>query len=173
MFQGSRPLEVINFFLTLVTTISALYLAYAALKHSARPKANVFLIEPNEVFTDTTYNFKFSFVNEGHWYSKPMIVNMTAYINFDGHFDPIYIKYGSVQENKDDHVKIGKEEMKYLKAKGIKLSHGEHDEKVFVKCRSPLIPGKYKIKVSAFSDNGLTLSKIIWTEILEKPHSAV
>jgi hypothetical protein len=168
MFTESNTLEVLNFLLTLVTAISALYLAYAALKHSARPNADVFLLEPSEIFTNTLYVFKFSFINTGHWYSKPMIVNMTVFINFDESFEPINIKYGSIQEYKDNNVRIGKGNMKFLKAKGIKLSYGEHDEKIFVKTKSPSLPGTYNLKISAYSDNGLTLSKKFEIEVLRQ-----
>ena len=151
--------DVINIVLSLITAISTSYLAYAALKHTTRPNATVYLNEPALIYAGDTNSYKFSFKNIGHWYSKPMVVNMTAFINFDEHFDLFFLQYGSAQEVKDDNVRIGKGRMKFLKAKGIKLSYGEDQEEMFVCARSPLNPGRYRIKVSAYSDNGLSLTK--------------
>ena len=108
--------DIINIALSLITAISASYLAYAALKHSARPNARVHLKEPNILYAGATDLFKFSFQNAGHWYSKPMVVNMTVFINFDNDFEPIVLLYGSTQEIKEENVRIGKGQMKFLKA---------------------------------------------------------
>lgn len=165
MSSEIRLTEMLNICLSLITALSALYLAYAALKHSARPHAKVHLKEPKYLYAGVTDLFIFSFQNTGHWYSQPMVVNMTAYINFDASFEPLYIRYGSIQDIKNKKVKIGKGKMKYLKAKGIKLSYGEDDEQIFVCARNPLLPGKYKIKVSAYSENGLSLNTIFEVEV--------
>jgi len=159
--------EIINLSLSLVIAVSTSYLAYAALKHTTRPNATVYLNEPKEIYAGNTDLYKFSFKNTGHWYSKPMVVNMTTFINFDEHFEPYYLLYGSAQEIKEDDVRIGKGKMKFLKAKGIKLSHGEENEEMFVSAKSPEIPGRYKIKVSAYSDNGLSLTKQFEVKVLK------
>ena len=159
--------DLINIGLSLITAISASYLAYAALKHSARPHAKVHLNEPKLLYAGATDLFKFSFQNAGHWYSKPMIVNMTTYINFDTNFEPFFIQYGSTQEIKDENVRIGKGKMKFLKAKGIKLSYGEDDEEIHVKAKNPSTPGRYKIKISAYSENGLSLTKHFEVKVLK------
>jgi hypothetical protein len=116
MISEISNIELTNMVLTFIIALSATYLAYAALKHSARPNAKVILIEPDIFYTNETVLFKFSFKNAGHWYSKPMVVNMTVYINFDNRFELIFIKYGSIQHIEDTIVKIGKGKMKYMKA---------------------------------------------------------
>jgi hypothetical protein len=167
MFNEITTIEIINISLGLITAISASYLAYAALKHSARPHAKVYLREPKKFYTSTTEMFKFAFENAGHWYSKPIVVNMTVFLNFDENFDLFHIEYGSAQEIKDDNVRIGKGKMKFLKAKGLKLSYGEDDEEIYIKAMTPSRPGQYKIKISAYSENGLSLTKHFQIKVLK------
>lgn len=167
MFSQFSIADLINISLSFITAVSASYLAYAALKHSARPNAKVFLVDPEIFYAGETVLFKFSFQNAGHWYSKPMIVNMTTYINFNNNFEPLLILHGSTQQNKNDNVKIGKGKMKYFKTQGMHLSYGEDNEEIHVMAKNPVVPGRYKIKISAFSENGLTLSKIFQIKILK------
>lgn len=158
--------DLISLSLSFITALSASYLAYAALKHSARPHAKV-SIEPREARAGETALFKFSFRNAGHWYSKPMIVNMTTYVNFDNRFEPLFMQSGSSQEIRNDNVKTGKGKMKYLKATRMHLSYGEDNEEIHVMAKTPSLPGRYKIKVSAYSENGLSLSKLFQINVLK------
>ena len=54
--------------------------------------------------------------------------------------------------------------MKYLKAKGLKLTHGEPPEGVHVRAMAPSVAGKYLIRITALSDNGASLTKVFRSE---------
>lgn len=159
--------DLINTGLGLITAGCATYLAYAALKHSARPNAKVFMMEPKQLYSGATVLFKFAFQNAGHWYAKPMVVRMTAYINFDRDFEPLSMQSGSTQAVESHDVRIGKGKMKYLKVQGIMLSYGEDSEEVHVTATNPSVPGRYRIKISAYSENGLNLTKHFDVDVLK------
>jgi hypothetical protein len=159
-------LDILNACVAVITAICATYLAYMALKHSAKPRAIVIFEEPYTLNSNETGLLKFKFKNTGHWYAKPMVVNMTVFINFDENFEPIEIRYGSVQETIENNVRIGKGNMKFLKAKGIKLGYNEYHEEVHVLAKAPEKIGSYKIKVDAYSDNGLDLSQNFFLDVI-------
>jgi hypothetical protein len=106
-----------------------------------------------------TILFVFEFTNAGHWYAKPTAIDVVAFCNFDPAFDLIKLRYGSVQSYTDNDVKVGVGKMIYLKAKGLKLTYGEEGEEVHVKAVSPKKEGKYRIRISAFSENGVSIKK--------------
>jgi hypothetical protein len=161
-----RPSELFNVGLSFVTAVSASYLAFAALVNTARPRASVVLINHSNNHPGERVVFVFSFKNRGHWYAKPMIVNMTIYINFDGAFDLVEMRSGSSQQNSSTNIKIGKGNMKYFKSKGMHLSFGEDAEEIHVVAQAPKSPGQYRLKVSAFSENGASLSKTFSFQVL-------
>jgi hypothetical protein len=153
-------LDIINLALSFVTAVSASYLAFAALAHSARPRASVTL-SPIIAHVAERLTLVFVFKNRGYWYAKPIIVNMTIYINFDSAFDLVEMRSGSSQQNINTEAKSGKGHMKYFKSKGMHLSFGEDGEEIHIVAQAPKKPGRYKLKVSAFSENGVSLSEVI------------
>ena len=160
------PSERLNVGLSFVTAVSASYLAFAALVNTTRPRASVVLINHTHSYPGERVVFVFSFKNVGHWYAKPMIVNMTIYINFDSAFDLVEMRSGSTQQNISTNAKIGKGNMKYFKSKGMHLSFGEDAEEIHVVARVPKKPGEYRLKVSAFSENDASLSKVFSVHVL-------
>ena len=155
--------------LSFVTATSASYLAFAALVHSARPRASVVLVGPTSSNPGERVMYVIVFKNRGYWYAKPMIVNMTIYINFDSMFDLMEMRSGSLQQNISTHVKIGKGNMKYFKSKGMHLSFAEDAEEIHVVAQTPKEPGVYRLKVSAFSENGVSLSKVFSVHVVPTP----
>jgi len=166
MISSVYVLDILNFCIAVITAICATYLAYMALKHSAKPRALVIFEEPYTLEKNTNALIKFQFKNIGHWYAKPMVVNMTVFINFEESFEPIEIRFGSIQEIVDKNVRIGKGNMKYLKAKGIKIGYSEYHEEIHVLTKCPEKSGNYKIKVDAYSENGLDLSENFFVDVI-------
>jgi len=159
-------LDILNACVAVITAICATYLAFFALKHSAKPRAIVTFVEPFQLEKKETALLKFQFKNIGHWYAKPMVVNMTVFINFDESFDPIEIRFGSIQEIVDKNVRTGKGNLKFLKAKGIKIVYSEYYEEVHVLTKCPDNAGTYKIKIDAYSENGLDLTETFFVDVI-------
>jgi|GEM_PF-2107199 len=159
--------DLLNFIIQVITAICATYLAWAVLRHSTKPRAIVYFTEPQTARINETKLFKFPFKNIGYWYAKPIIVNMTVFVNFEPTFELKEIRYGSVQEIIDNNVRDGKGGMKFLKAKGIKLGFSEFIEEVHVLAKCPSEPGMYRIKIDAYSDNGLDYSESFSFEVTD------
>lgn len=159
MSQNTDLVALGNLIFSLITTICALYLAYAALKHSARPNVKVAMLNANSQDCATVARFVFQFTNVGHWYAKPTAINVVAFFNFSPEFELIELRYGAAQEFKSTEVRVGVGKMKYLKAKGLKLTCGDEGEEVHVTAKFPEREGDYIIKVSAFSENDVSLKK--------------
>ncbi len=153
------PLTLANLVFSSITTICALYLSYAALKHSARPNVNVKMRNSNTFECSQTILFVFEFTNVGHWYAKPTAIDVVAFCNFDPAFKLIELRYGSIQSYTDTDVKLGVGKMIYLKAEGLKLTYGEEGEEVHVEAVIPKKDGQYQIRISAFSQNGVSIKK--------------
>lgn len=161
-------MEVASFVVSSVTAICALYIAYVSLAHSAKPAGSVRLVGRPQFVAGEEAELKFAFINRGHWYAKPPIVELNAWMNFDPSFDLLKVRYGSALELWDDNVRIGKGGLKFLKAKGMKISHGGGEEPVSVTLRCPATPGRYLVKVDAFSDNGAAI-RGRWVIRVRKP----
>lgn len=159
MSQNADPVAVGNLIFSLITTICALYLAYAALKHSARPNVKVAMSTATSQTCSSVVKFVFQFTNVGHWYAKPPAINVVAFCNFSPEFELLELHYGATQQISSKEVKIGVGKMKYLKAKGLKLSPGDEGEEVLVMAKNPEREGEYLIKISAYSENGMSLRK--------------
>lgn len=148
-----------NFVFSFITTICALYLAYAALKHSARPNVKVAMLNPDSQTCSVTTRFVFQFTNVGHWYAKPPAINVVAFCNFSSEFEILELRYGARQQFSKTKVRIGVGNVKYLKATGLKLSYGDVSEEVHVTAKVPERKGEYLIKISAYSENDMSLRK--------------
>jgi hypothetical protein len=153
------PLALTNLILSGITTVCALYLAYVALKHSAKPNVRVRMLNSKILQCNETVMFVFEFTNVGYWYAKPVAINVLVFCNFAPEFELIELRYGSSQSYADTDAKVGVGKMIYLKAKGLKLTHGEEGEEVHVKVITPKNEGEYKIRITAFSDNGVSLKQ--------------
>jgi len=151
------PIAVASLAFTIITTVCALYLAFAALRHTARPTVGVRLSSPGVLPCDREHWFVFVLENQGHWYGRPTAIDVAVFCNFTHAFQLLECRYGSAQEFSDRTVKVGVGRMHYLKAKGIKLTYGEEGEEVHVLARTPKGPGEYLIRISACSDNGVSL----------------
>lgn len=158
----SSNLEIAQLVFTIITTICALYLTYIGLIHAAKPKIKIKLLSSPKVICSEEVLLIFECLNVGYWYAKPMAVNLTIYCNFDLQFKLIELLYGSTQSYKDLDAKVGVGNMQYLKAKGIKLSYGEEGEQFHVRAIMPEIAGKYRIRISAFSENGASFKKMYY-----------
>jgi len=153
------PIAIANLIFSIITSLCALYLSFAALRHSAKPKARVRMTSGRTLPCDTEQICVFDFVNQGHWYARPTAIDVVVFCNFDPQFELIECLYGSTQSYSNTDVKIGVGNMKYLKAKGLKLTYGEEGEDVHVRVRTPADPGRYVIRISAFSDNGVSIKQ--------------
>ena len=154
------PLALVNVILTSITAVCALYLSYAALKHSAKPNVRVKMLNPSDHRCVETVLFIFELTNIGYWYARPSAINTTVFCNFAPEFKLIELRYGSNQSYVDADAKVGVGKMIYLKAKGLKLTYGEEGEEVHVRAITPKHEAKYRIRISAFSDNGVSLTRM-------------
>ena len=152
-------MEYLNLLSNLIIAICALYLSYMALMHSARPKIKITLESTHNLFCDEKSIFEFSLKNVGNWYAKPMVIALKVYVIFDPQFEPIELFYGSTLEIHNTKVAIGVGERKYLKATGIMLSYGEEPEKIQAIAKNPNHPGKYLVRIIAYSENGVSIKK--------------
>jgi hypothetical protein len=121
MLTGVDVISVANLVLAAVTMVCTLYLSYAALKHTAKPKIAVSMRAPSRLNCGEQALFEFDFVNVGYWYASPMAINVVAYCNFDPRFELLEVRYGSDQSIINTETRIGVGGMKYMKAKGINL----------------------------------------------------
>ncbi|TJY34824.1 hypothetical protein [Pontimicrobium aquaticum] len=161
MIPENNTLEILTLIFTIVTTICALYISYVALKHSARPKIVIDLLNDDNLICNQVTLLRFKVLNKGQWYSKPMAVGLNIYCNFDKYFELKKMYYGSVQQLKDKKAKKGVGNMSYFKAKGLKVGGGKEGEEFHVKIIAPKKPGTYQIRVEAYSDNGVSYRKDI------------
>ena len=150
-------LEILQLIFTIITTVCALYLSFIALVQTAKPKIRIVLKNSNKDFLcGNQIKFKFLVQNIGHWYVKPMAVNLNIFCNFDKKFDLKKMYFGSIQQQIDDRIKKGVGDMNYFKAGGLKVGKGEVGEEIHIIADTPELPGEYRIRVDAYSDNGVS-----------------
>jgi|HubBroStandDraft_5_1064220.scaffolds.fasta_scaffold329822_2 hypothetical protein len=159
MNNQSDLLALGNLVFTIITTFCALYLSYAALKHSAKPNVEVRMLKPSILACGEIGHFVFEFSNVGHWYARPTAIDVVVFCNFAHEFKLMELRYGSVQEYSDSEVRVGVGKMNFLKARGLKLTYGEEGEEIHVRAKAPHRGGEYLIRISAFSENGVSLKK--------------
>src|SRR5689334_14226942 len=99
--------QTLNLVFSLVTTVCALYLSYAALVHSARPRVKVSLKNNAPCNCGSQIKFIFEFVNIGHWYASPTAIDLVVFFNFVPAFELKELRYGSAQLFIDAEVKQG------------------------------------------------------------------
>ena len=155
----SDKLALASLILATVSTPCVLFLAYAALSQTTRPNIKPRLLSSVNVPCGQECTIQFGLDNVGHWYGSPTAVDLTVYCNFPKAFELCEIRYGSVQETRNSEVRSGVGGMRFLKAKGIKLSRHEDSEEVHVLVIAPPLPGSYRIRVSAYSANNASFSK--------------
>lgn len=158
-FLNNSTVNGLNLLLQVIIAVCALFVSYATLNHTAKPKIAVKMLTNTYVLCKKKELFKFSIFNVGHWYSKPPAIDVTIYCNFNPAFRPVRMLYGSVLSNVDETVKRGKQGLKYFKGVRIKLTYGEHPEEIHVLAKTPRAEGTYKIRISAFSINGASFLK--------------
>ena len=158
MSTGDK-IALISLVFTVITTVCVLFLAYAALAQTARPNITVRLLSSHRLECGAESSYVFELLNVGHWYASPMAVDLTVYCNFPSEFELKELRYGSVQEHLTNEVKAGVGGMRYLKAKGLKLSRQERGEQIHIVATAPKKPGNYHILVSAYSSNNADFSK--------------
>lgn len=168
MDVSSDLVALANLAIGAITALCATYLAFAALKHSAKPKIVVSLpLSAQHVCCNNDYVFVFEITNRGHWYGTPPALNIIVYCNFHSAFDLKELRYGSVQELSNTHVRSGTGGMRFIRAKGLKLVGRGSSERIHVYARTPKEEGVYGVNVAAFSDNGASLAQDFWVRCTE------
>jgi hypothetical protein len=117
------------------------------------------MLSPDCLQCDTASVHVFEILNIGHWYASPIAVDITVYFNFPAEFELQELRYGSVQEHLNNEVKAGVGGMRYLKAKGLKLSRHEKGEEVHILATAPQTPDNYRLRVTGYSSNNASFSK--------------
>ena len=144
-----------------VTALCAIYRAFLALKHTARPRIAVVMLSPlSEVLAcSSDVTFIFEIYNVGYWYGATPALDIIVFCNFNPSFELAELRYGSVQELSNTHVRLGKGGQKFIRATGIKLPSKGDAEKIHVSTTTPATPGNYRIKISAYSSSGISAAK--------------
>jgi hypothetical protein len=150
---------------SIITAGGAIFISFLALQHSARPRIDVRMDGAVMVLTETECRFTFSVINIGHWYASPAALDVTVYCNFEPTFCLKELRYGSAQELTNDHVRVGKRGLLYIRAKHIKLAHKGEAERVDVFATTPNWPGRFRIEVTAFSENGGACHRSFWINV--------
>src|ERR1035438_1803076 len=101
-------LSLSNIFLTIIISLCALFVAYAALVHTAKPNLKVKMLSPETYRSGEMVNFIFEFENIGHWYAIPPVINLVVFCNFEPTFELVELRYGSAQEISSTNVRTGK-----------------------------------------------------------------
>jgi hypothetical protein len=81
------------------------------------PRVYFLLIEGSQVTRNKESTFNFKFYNAGYRYVIRPVINLIAHINFDPAFELRELRFGSVQENVNVRVMVGKGGMKFFRAK--------------------------------------------------------
>jgi hypothetical protein len=149
-----------NLIASTITALCAIYIAFLALRHTAKPRIRVVLLnsEDEVLPCGKEVTFVYEVYNVGYWYGAAPAIDVTVYCNFDPAFQPIELRYGSVQEMSNTHVRIGKGGLKYIRATGLKLVRKREAERIHVVARTPVTPGAFKINAAAFSKDGASAS---------------
>lgn len=155
----SDRIALVTLVFTVITTVCVLFLAYAALAQTARPNLSVLMLSPRRLECNSVVRCVFEIRNVGHWYGSPIAVDVTVYCNFPPAFELQEILYGSVQELHSDEVEAGVGGMRYLKARGLEVSHREEGEEVHVITRAPLTAGRYQIRLTGYSPNDASFAR--------------
>lgn len=162
------PIALSNFAVSTVTAACAIYIAYLALKHTARPRIGVLILDGLTAGCGEEFTLDCEIYNIGYWYGTPPAINIMIYFNYDPIFDLRELHYGSAQEITNTHVRVGKGGRKFLRANGIKLVHRDSAERAHVIAVAPDTPGEYRLEISAFSENGASLSREFKIECIKK-----
>lgn len=89
-------LEIANFALSSVTAMAALYIAFVALRHTAKPKLRVTWQRGSQLpLTPQDTNFIFDVFNVGHWYGKPTAKEVVIEFDFPEIFGRVELRCGS------------------------------------------------------------------------------
>ena len=161
MMLNSDTIALANLVISTITALCAIYIAFLALKHTAKPRIALTLLNSTDELLNcgSETDFIFEVYNVGYWYVAAPAINITVYCNFDPAFVPLELKYGSVQEISSTHVRTGKGGLKYIRAKGIKLSRRGEAERIHVLARVPDRRGTFKLKATAFSEEGASVTR--------------
>lgn len=154
------PIELISLGFSIVTTFCALLISIIALRHSAKPKIDIKINSKGNYYCERSITLKFKVINRGHWYARPMAIGLVIFCNFDEDFKLLRLRYGSRQEKTDETVKLGTENMQYFKAENVIVGSEKGGEEFWVELILPKIEGKYKVKLDAYSENGVSFKKI-------------
>jgi hypothetical protein len=144
-----------------ITALCAIYIAILALKHTAKPKVDVVMLSPlHEVLVCASeVNFIFEIYNVGYWYGAAPALDIMVFCNFDPSFELSELRYGSVQELSNTHVRLGKGGQKFIRAKQIKLPSKGYAEKIHFFTTTPGRPGSYRVRITAYSSSGASAKR--------------
>ncbi len=159
-------IEVINLVFTMITSLSALSISFLLLRNSIKPRIDIERLGKDKVKCNDTVYLRFRVVNQGYWFARPMVIKLIIFCNFDEAFKLIELQFGSRQEKKDKKIKQGKENMNYFIAEGIMLGPKPSSEEFIIKLSTPDLPGKYRIKFEAYSENGVSFRKKFMIECI-------
>lgn len=153
------PIELIDLGFSIVTTFCALLISIIALRYSAKPKIDIKINSKGNYYCESSVTLKFKVTNKGHWYAQPMVIGLVIFCNFDKSFELLRLRYGSRQEKTDETVKLGTENMQYFKAEHIIVGSEKCGEEFWIDVILPRAEGKQKVKLDAYSENGVSFKK--------------
>lgn len=159
-----KVISIISLLFTIITTFFIIYLTILTLEISAKPKLEILLKNNRKFYPGEEVKLTYHLQNIGRYmfgvrfsifrYGKTAAKNVLLYINFDPSFELHEIRYGSTLEKMDTNVFRGKNNCKYMIAKGIHLTYIEPGEDIESKVKMPDTEGNYSSWIAAFSEEG-------------------
>lgn len=164
-------INIITALASAITSIFVAFLTFLILKFEAKPKLKIRLENEGRKIrfhVNQRVTLTFHLENVGHWYSaKPAATNIILWVNFEQAFKPIELRYGAAFEKRDQNIKSSKQGNKWLRASRIHLFHQEAGEDIEVLLKMPEEKGRYRIWVTAYSDEGDCGVHKFWVKITE------
>ncbi len=165
-------IDFITALATAITSLIVTFLTFLILKFEAKPKLKVRLKNggrENRLHVNEKTTLKFYIENVGHWYSaKPAATNIILWVNFEQAFKPIELRYGDALEKTNVNIRSSKHGNKWVRASGIHLFSQEAGEDIEVVVKMPGKKGRYRIWVTAYSDQGDCGVHKFWVKITDR-----
>jgi hypothetical protein len=168
---SKMDISIMSALASAITALIVVFLTFLILKFAAKPKLRIRLKDrgrKTRFHANEKITLKFHIENVGHWYSaKPAAINVILWVNFEQAFEPIELRYGADLGKRTRAVRSSKQGNKWLRASEIHLFHQEAGEDIEVVVKMPEKKGRYRIWVTAHSNQGDCGVHKFWANIID------
>ena len=78
-----RYIALAGLLINIVTAFAAIYIAFLALAHTAKPRISAALLDDANLCCDHLVKLRFELRNIGYWYALPPAIDITVFCDFD------------------------------------------------------------------------------------------